>query len=453
MNTRSSLAAAAVLFTLFVPRASLVARTPNIVLIFTDDQGYQDVGCFGSPDIRTPNLDRMADEGMMMRDFYVAAPVCSASRAALLTGCYPLRVGITGVLFPRNEVGLHQDETTIAESLKQRGYATACIGKWHLGHLPKFLPTSHGFDHYYGIPYSNDMRIQRDGKSGPPLMRDTEIIEHPADQATLTKRYTEESVRFIRENRERPFFLYLPHTMPHVPLFASADFKGRSRRGLYGDVIEEIDWSVGEILSTLRELDLDRHTLVVFTSDNGPWLGKKKAGGTALPLRGGKFGTFEGGMRVPCIVRWPGKVPAGSVCREPAGTIDLLPTFAKLTGATLPRDTKIDGLDIWPLMTGIKDTRSPHEAILFYRGKRLEAVRSGKWKLHLARATDGTKRKGTAKTNRAKARAPRLYDLSTDVSESKNLAGKHAEIVERLTSLARKRDTGIRSGKRPAGSL
>ena len=411
---------------------------PNFILIFTDDQGYQDVGCFGSPNIATPNLDRMAKEGMRFTDFYVASAVCSPSRAALLTGCYPPRVGITGVLFPRHSIGLNPEETTIADALKTKGYATACIGKWHLGHLPDFLPMKHGFDSYYGIPYSNDMSIRREGKKGPPVMRNEEIVEHPAKQALLTKTYTEEAVRFIRTNREKPFFLYLPHTMPHVPLFVSERFKGKSKGGIYGDVIEEIDGSVGEILGAVKEAGLDERTLVIFTSDNGPWLSKKKHGGSALPLRDGKFSVYEGGMRVPCIMRWPGRIPAGRVCSEIAATIDLLPTLAKLVGLDLPDDRAIDGKDIWPLMAGEEGARSPHELYCFYRGAGLQAVRSGKWKFHLPR---GGKRK----------RPGQLYDLSEDIGEKSNVAEQNPDVAKRLEERARAFNKALQANRRPPG--
>ena len=408
------------------------ADKPNFIIIFTDDQGYQDIGCFGSPLIRTPNLDRMAAEGMKFTDFYVASAVCSPSRAALLTGCYPPRVSITKVLFPRDNIGLNPDEVTIADVLKSRGYACACVGKWHLGHLPQFLPMRQGFDSYYGIPYSNDMRIKRGDKSGPPLMRNEDIIEHPANQATLTLRYTKESIKFITENKDRPFFLYLPHTMPHVPLFVSEKFKGKSKRGLYGDVIEEIDWSVGEILKTLKELGIDEKTLVLFTSDNGPWLSKRKNGGSALPLRDGKFSTYEGGMREPCIARWPGRIPAGAVCREVCSTIDFLPTLARLAGARLAADRVIDGRDIRPLMSGKPGAKSPHEAFYYYKGGKLEAARNGKWKLILKKT-------------------PELYDLDADISEEVNVAGEHPEIVKRLTDIMEDFDRELKANTRPAG--
>jgi len=414
------------------PRAS--GDRPNFIIIFTDDQGYQDVGCFGSPLIKTPNLDRIAAEGMKFMDFYVAAAVCSPSRAALLTGCYPPRVGITEVLFPKDDVGLNVAEITIADILKARGYVCACVGKWHLGHLPEFLPSQQGFDYYYGIPYSNDMQIERGDKSGPPLMKNDQIIEHPADQATLTQRYTKQAIKFITENKDRPFFLYLPHTMPHVPLHVSKKFKGKSKRGLYGDVIEEIDWSVGQIIKTLKKLGIDEKALVLFTSDNGPWLIKGENGGSALPLRDGKGTTYEGGMRVPCIARWPGKIPSGKVCYELCAAIDLLPTFAKLAGAKAPTDRVIDGKDIWPLMSGKLAAKSPHKAFYYYKGNRLEAVRSGGWKLRRVKETE-------------------LYNLEVDISEKHNLASDRPKVVEQLTDMMRDFDRQLKASVRPAGKV
>ncbi len=435
--------AAAFLATPAVVARGAAARLPNFVLIFADDQGYQDIGCFGSPKIKTPNLDRMAKQGMRFTDFYVGAAVCSASRASLMTGCYCDRVGVRGVFFPnrKNPQGLHPDEITVAEVLKARGYATACVGKWHLGDEKVFLPTRQGFDSYFGIPYSNDMSITRDGRRGPPVFRNEEIVEHPAQQATLTKRYTEEAVKFIRASKDGPFFLYLPHTMPHVPLFASEKFKDTSARGLYGDVIEEMDWSVGEILRTLKETGVDDNTLVIYTSDNGPWLSKRANGGCALPLRDGKFSTWEGGMREPCIMRWPGRIPAGTECGEVAATIDVLPTFAKLAGAKVPDDRIIDGRDIWPLMSGRSGAKSPHEVYFF----RSVAVRCGKWKLHLS-GRDTVKKRPDQKF-------PALYDLSADVSEDHNLAAEHPEIVQRLTALLNAHKEEIARNKRPVGQI
>ena len=425
------------------------ADKPNFVIIFTDDQGYQDVGCFGSPSIKTPNLDRMAAEGMRFTDFYVAASVCSPSRAALLTGCYPPRVGITKVLFPRDNIGLNPEEITTADILKGQGYATACVGKWHLGHLPKFLPMNNGFDSYFGIPYSNDMdgvkdkdknldRAWRQKDYTPwnvPLMRNEEIVERPADQTKLIERYTEEAVKFIRRNKDGPFFLYLPHTMPHIPLFVSDEFYAEDAREAYKATIEQIDFSVGQVLAALKDAGVDRNTLVVFTSDNGPWLSKKHHGGCALPLRDGKFSTYEGGMREPAIMRWPGTIPAGKVCREVCGTIDLLPTFARLAGAKVPSDRVIDGRDVWPLMAGRSGAKSPHEAFFYYRGNNLEAVRSGRWKLRRAK------------------KSTELYDLQADISEKNNLADKHPEIVRRLADTMEAFDSELKANARPAGKV
>jgi len=422
---------------------------PNFVVIFTDDQGYQDVGCFGSPSLKTPNLDRMAGEGMKFTDFHSAASVCSPSRAALLTGCYPPRVGITKVLFPKDNIGLNPQEVTIADLLRERGYVTACVGKWHLGHLREFLPTNNGFDSYFGIPYSNDM----DGVEGKnrnldrawrqkdyslwnvPLMRNETIIERPADQTKLIERYTDEAVKFIRTNRDKLFFLYLPHTMPHIPLFVSDEFYVEDVQKAYKATIEQIDSSVGRVLAALKENGIDRKTLVVFTSDNGPWLAMKHFGGSALPLRDGKFSTYEGGMREPCIMRWPGRIPAGKVCRELCGTIDLLPTFARLAGARVPAGRVIDGRDIRPLMAGEPGAKSPHEAFFYYRGTNLEAVRCGKWKLRRVK-------KGTE-----------LYDLEADVGEKTNVAETHPEIVARLTGVMEEFDRELKANARPPGKV
>ena len=428
-------------------------RPPNFIIIFTDDQGYQDLGCFGSPDIATPCIDKMAAEGTRFTSFCVAAPVCTPSRAALLTGCYPQRVCLPNVLFPGSKVGFSDGEVTLAELLKARGYATACVGKWHLGHLPQFLPTRHGFDSYFGVPYSNDMSVDptmavaddvvwREGmtlermrsekpkRDWVPLLRGEKVVEYPADQTQLTTRYTEEAIKFITANRDKPFFLYLPHTMPHIPLFVSERFKGKSKRGLYGDVIEEIDWSTGQVLDAVRKLGLAENTCVVFTSDNGPWLIMKQNGGSALPLRDGKGTTYEGGMRVPCVMWWPGRIPAGKTCGEFASTLDILPTFARLAGTEAPKDRIIDGKDIWPLMAGAEGAKSPMEAFFYYRGYGLEAVRSGKWKLHLARKVGGGKGKA------AQERPAALYDLEADISEKNDVAAANPEVVKRLEELA-----------------
>lgn len=437
-------------------------ESPNIVLIFTDDQGYQDIGCFGSTTIRTPHLDQMAEEGMKFTDFYSACSVCSPSRAALLTGSYPPRTGITQVLFPRHQIGLSPKEVTVAEILKEKGYATACIGKWHLGHHKKFLPTNQGFDTYFGIPYSNDMTLDptasfasdavfRKGytlekartaqtvKNFVPLMRDNEIIEYPADQTTLTKRYTEEAIKFMTENKDNPFFIYLPHTMPHIPLFVTPEFAGKSAEGLYGDTIEELDWSVGQILKSIKSLGLDDNTLVVFTSDNGPWKLKSGHGGSAFPLRGYKFSTYEGGMRVPCIMRWPGKIPAGGVCNKVAATIDLMPTFTKLAGAEIPDDRVIDGYNIWSLMSGEKGASSPHSAYHFYKGTRLESTRKGDWKIRV--------------TGNNKNRNVELYNLKVDISESNNIADSHPDKVKALMAEMQSFDSQLRERKRATGQL
>ena len=458
LNAATALGVAAALPGHLMAKSADKSAQPNVIIIFTDDQGYQDLGVFGSPNIKTPNIDRMANEGMRFTDFYSAASVCTPSRAALLTGCYPERVGNLGVLFPRSKKGLNPKETTIAKMLKNAGYATACIGKWHLGYQPEFLPTSHGFDSYYGIPYSNDMTIALNMKLSPqlklregvtretiwekkknrvPLMRDEEVIEYPADQSTLTQRYTEAAVTFIKTNRDTPFFLYLAHTMPHIPLYASPGFQGVSEAGLYGDCVEEIDWSVGQIMETLKQQGLDKTTLIVYTSDNGPWHFKanatdkvkgnmnRRVGGSALPLRGYKFQRWEGGMREPTVMRWPGHVPAHTVCAEIAGTIDLLPTIAALSGATLP-ERKIDGKSIVSLLEGRDGAKSPHEAY-FYRTK---GVRVGNWKL-----ING-----------------KLFNLSKDISESENMAQGHPEIVERLEKLLNEHKRELNETKRPFGT-
>ena len=414
-------------------------KLPNFVIIFTDDQGYNDLGCYGSPTIKTPHLDKMAAEGLKFTDFYVAASVCTPSRAALMTGCYPRRVSLPHVLFPNTRIGINPDEITIAEILKGQGYATMCIGKWHLGHLPPFLPTRHGFAHYFGLPYSNDMRPETNPRRYPPLplIRDENIIEENPDQSRLTERYTDEAIRFISENKGRPFFLYLPHTMPHVPLYVSERFRGKSAGGLYGDVIECIDWSAGQILDTLARLGLAENTLVVFTTDNGPWLQRGKHGGSALPLRAGKGTMYEGGFRVPCIMRWPGRIPAGAVCSEMATTMDLLPTMARLAGTEPPSDRIIDGKDIWPLMAGAAGARSPHEAFYYYTGNNLRTVRSGEWKL----VFEGTRRREVAA----------LYNLEADIGETENVIAERPAVAVRLRALAEKirDDIGDDRTKRP----
>ena len=394
--------------------------------------------------------------------------MCSPSRAALLTGCYPPRVGLTKVLFAQDNKGLNPEEVTLAEMLKQVGYRTACIGKWHLGHKAAFLPTEQGFDSYYGIPYSNDMRIDptakladdivlREGvtrdqiKKVPvskqkdrlvPLMRNEEVVEYPADQTSLTRRYTEEAIRFMEENKDQPFFVYLPHTMPHIPLFASEEYRGKSAAGLYGDTIEEIDGSVGQLTDALDRLGLANQTLVIYTSDNGPWKLKNGHGGRAHPLRGFKFNTYEGGMRVPCIMRWPGQIPPGSETDAVAGTIDLAPTIAALCGAALPQDRVLDGHDIMPLMTGESAT-SPHQAYFYYKGNRVSAVRAGDWKL---RTTPANPKKQIPEM-------VELFNLEDDISESKNLATEQPEKVAQLREMAAQFNQELRNASRPIGEL
>ncbi len=436
---------------------STAARKPNFVVILADDQGYRDVGCFDAPLIETPNLDRMAAEGMRFTDFYSAAPVCTPSRAALMTGCYPQRVGLPGVLGPQANTGIHADEVTMADLLKGQGYATACFGKWHLGHHPEFLPTRHGFDEYFGLPYSNDMwpNHPTSDKYPPlPLIEGETIIEYNPDQTQLTTWYTERAVRFITENKDNPFFLYLPHNMPHVPLFVSDKFRGKSKQGLYGDVIMEIDWSAGQILDTLRTLGLDDDTVVVFTSDNGPWLSYGDHAGSALPLREGKGTTFDGGQREPCIMWGPSRIPAGTICTEMCVMFDLLPTFASLTGAVMPSDRVIDGKNIWPLMSGKPKARTPHEAFYFCRGMKPEAVRSGDWKLHLPHAYRSCPEPGTGGQPRPyiqKKTGTELYDLSKDIAEQTDVSADHPHIVEKLSKLAQQFNTDLRKTRRPPG--
>jgi arylsulfatase A-like enzyme len=421
---------------------------PNIVIVFTDDQGYQDLGCFGAEGFETPNVDRMASQGMKFTDFYATASLCSPSRAALLTGRYPLRAGIPKVLYPYSTEGLSSDEITIAEMLKQKDYATACIGKWHLGHHPRYLPPHHGFDVYFGLPYSNDMTPDAVKNPNPrarsyppvPLVRQTETIELEPDQSQLVKQYTAEAVAFIEANRDRPFFLYFPHTFPHVPLYASADFEGSTERGLYGDVIAEIDWSVGEVLESLKRTGVDDRTLVIFTSDNGPWLVKGENSGSAEPLREGKATAFEGGHRVPCVMRWPGKIPPGTTCRRMATTMDILPTIARITGTELPKDRIIDGQDIWPLLSGSADDAYRHKPFYYYRDTGLYAVRSGKWKLVVPH-TYGSIEGATLATPTDPGTYARrqtdlaLYDLEKDPGETTNLAASHPDVVARLEEL------------------
>jgi len=418
---------------------------PNVVLIFIDDMGYGDIEPFGSTKVRTPNLNVFAKEGRKFHSFY-ATPVCSMSRAALMTGCYNQRISIPGVLFPQAKIGLNSKETTVAEVLKTQGYATAIIGKWHLGHLPEFLPTKHGFDHYFGIPYSNDMGANRNGNPPLPLIRGEKTIETEPDQSLLTKRYTEDAIDFIKQNKSKPFFVYLPHTMIHGPMAASPAFKGKSNSGLLGDVIEEIDWSVGQVMKTIKELGLDEKTLVIFTSDNGP------ATGSAGPFRGKKGSNFEGGVREPCIMRWPGKIPAGTECNQIAGNIDVLPTLAAISGAKLDPKQIIDGKDISTLMFDDKagPVRDVHLYCTANLGNPVQAIRMGEWKLFLPASDDG----GAAKKKKEKgnaAEANMLFNLEKDRGETTDVFDKNPEIVEKLRKEARTRISEILANRRPAG--
>lgn len=473
----------ALIAALSLPAASArAAAKPNFIVIFTDDQGYGDLGCYGSPDIPTPNIDRMAAEGMRFTSFY-AAPFCGPSRASLMTGCYPPRAGLAFNHSPGAQTGINPNEITVAELLKSRDYATMHIGKWHLGDHPQFLPTRHGFDKFFGIPYSNDMwpyhpnmplgenphprllaarkRGEMTGYAGQgreyklpspfeiplPLMENEKTLETDPDQTGLTTRYTEKALAFIEANKDGQFFLYLAHAMPHVPLFVSKKYEGKSKRGLYGDVIMEIDWSVGQILKKLKSAGIDDNTLVVYTSDNGPWLAYGIDGGSAGPLREGKGTSFEGGMRVPGIMRWPGKIKAGSRTSAVAANMDLLPTFAELAGAAVPKNRVIDGRSLWPLLSGTTDI-SPHDAYFYYGGSRpnrgganLRAVRVGEWKLFLRRQADG------------KFNATELYNLHEDVSEKFNRMERHPEIASRLLKTAQQFNKDLAKHSRPLGKV
>jgi len=403
---------------------------------------YADLGCYGNNRARTPNLDRMASEGIRFTDFYVGQPVCSASRAALLTGCYPGRVGVQGAFGPNSRTALHTNEVTIAEMLKPRGYTTAIYGKWHLGHTPEFLPTRQGFDDYFGLPYSNDMwpfhPVNPTNYPPLPLIEGERIVQYMPDQTQLTTWYTERAVKFIERNKDRPFFLYVPHNMPHVPLHVSAKYKDKSGAGLYGDVIMEIDWSVGEILAALKRSGLDDRTLVLFSSDNGPWLEYGNHAGNAGPLREGKMTSFEGGFRVPFLARWPGHIPTNRVSRELVTAMDVLPALASLTGAELPK-SRIDGKDISPLLIGTPGARSPHDAFFYYCEEQLQAVRSGKWKLHLPHEYIHIDPPGAdAKPGKVGKQqiGLALFDLDQDLGETNDVAEKYPTIVARLQGLA-----------------
>jgi arylsulfatase A len=436
--------------------APAAERPPNVVVIFCDDLGYGDLGCYGHPTIRTPNLDRMAAEGMKFTDFYSAAPVCTPSRAALLTGRLPQRSGMTSdtrrVLFPDSAGGLPDSEITLAEVLRERGYATACVGKWHLGHLPQYLPMRHGFDSFFGLPYVNDMdRVADKGPKGRaaffepkveywnvPLMRGEAIVERPADQHTLTKRYTEEAVKFIGANKDKPFFLYLAHAMPHVPLFASQDFAGKSPRGLYGDVVEELDWSVGEVLKAVRAAGIDKNTWVTFTSDNGPWLMFREHGGSAGLLREGKGSTWEGGMRVPGVMWWPGTIPADTTIHDMACTMDLFVTAAKLAGGKVPDDRPIDGYDLTATMTG--KGSGPRDVMFYYRDEKLYAVRQGPWKAHFVT------RPGYGPDKPEAHDPPLIFHLGRDPGEQFDQSKQRPNVVARLKKLAEEHAAGMKPG-------
>ncbi|MDB4766298.1 sulfatase [bacterium] len=454
---------------------------PNVVLIFMDDMGYADIGSFGATAYDTPNLDRLAKQGRRFTDFVTSSAVCSASRAALLTGCYHRRVGISGALFPKSKTGLNPDETTLAEVCKSKGYATACFGKWHLGHHRPFLPLQHGFDEYFGLPYSNDMwphmpdylpaSAKNKRKNFPPLplFDGNEIIDEDvdgADQAELTVKYTERSVAFIEANKEQPFFLYLPHTMVHTPLYVSKRFEGKSKSGLFGDVMMEVDWSVGQVMDAVDRNGLSDNTLIIFTSDNGPWLTFGDHAGSAAPLREGKQTMFEGGYRVPTVMRWTGKIQPDSVCDQLASTIDILPTVANLIGADQPMN-KIDGLDISELIFGDSEAESPRKSFYCYFGKgQLHAVRDGRWKLHFPHGYQSVEKGSpgngglSGKTKGSKT-SEELYDLKNDPGERNNVLQQHPEIVQRLEQLAdqARNDLGDKltkvqgNGSRPAGTL
>jgi arylsulfatase len=427
---------------------ALPERHPNIVIIFTDDQGYNDVGCFGAAGFQTPLMDLLAAEGVKFTNFYVAQPVCSASRAALLTGCYPNRLGIHGAFSHTSITGLNPAETTIAEMLKPLGYATGLVGKWHLGYQPEFLPTRQGFDEFFGLPYSNDMwphhPTQKDHYPPLPLYeQETGVDTLWEDQSQLTRQYTTRAVEFIEKHHERPFFLYLAHSMPHVPLFVSEAFAGQSEKGLYGDVMMELDWSVGEVMAALKKYGIDEQTLVIFTSDNGPWISYGGHAGSAAPLKEGKGTVWEGGVRVPCIMRWPGVLPAGAEQTAPAMTIDILPTLARLVSAPLPA-LPIDGKEIWPLVTVQPGATSPQQAYYFYyRQNELHAVLSGKWKLYLPHRYQ-TLQSGIALRNdgypvpyeMTDLAELALFDLEKDREEMHDVASAHPEVVERLLGYA-----------------
>lgn len=446
---------------------------PNVIIILADDLGYGDVGCYPESPFRTPNLDRMAAEGIRFTDFYVPVPYCAPTRASLLTGRYPVRCGMTRNPFPRedlggvrnaDDVGIRQDELLLGEVLQQAGYRTACIGKWHLGHQPQFYPTRHGFHEYFGILYSNDMHPVR-------LLDGEQVVEYPVVQATLTRRYTERALRFIEENRNRPFFLYLAHAMPHKPLACSEAFFEKSGKGLYGDVMAELDWSVGQVLGALQRWGLDRKTLVFFTSDNGPWYG-----GSAGGLRGMKGSGCEGGIRVPLIARWPGRIPPGRVCSAPAIIMDLYVTVLAACGVPLPDDRILDGRDLTPLLSGTRESWEDTRTLFFYRGQRMIALRHGPWKLHLVAVPPGQLTAAPADRPYRDPRGPdgvrilapcqqyhpshhpgkqsgdpvpalSLFHVAEDPGEQHNVAAMHPDVVRELQTLAETFGQRVRAGQ------
>ncbi|MCC7494310.1 MAG: sulfatase [Fimbriimonadaceae bacterium] len=453
-------------------RGRAQGRLPNIVLVFTDDQGYADLGCYGASGFQTPQIDSLARDGLRFSSFYVAQAVCSASRTGLLTGCFPNRIGILGALNHTARHGIGDREVTLGQLLQSVGYATGIFGKWHLGHHRQFLPLQHGFDEYLGLPYSNDMwPVRDDGTAAPPsdkgkgsypplpLYDGNEVvatITDPAGQDSLTTRYTERAVAFIERHRQRPFFCYVPHSMPHVPLGVSAKFRGSSQQGRYGDVIQEIDWSVGQILSTLDRLDLRDNTLVIFTSDNGPWRNYGNHAGSPGPLREGKGCMWEGGCRVPCVVRWPGVIAAGRETDQIAATVDLLPTFAAITGAALP-EHPIDGLNLLPLLRN-EPGAVPRSEYFYYYGETLCAVRRGSWKLtfpHAYRSYAGVNpgRDGLAGPYAQGQVGYELYHLETDLGEQRDVAAQHPALVTELRALGEQQRALLTAGKRPPGRL
>jgi len=402
-------------------------KKPNFVVLFADDMGYGDWNRGGHPTIQTPNMNKMADEGIQLTQFYSGNPVCSPSRSALLTGRNCIRTGVINVFFPNNDMGMSQKEITIADALKPLGYATACIGKWHLGDRHEYRPLRQGFDYYYGILYSNDM-------TNPDIYCNDEMIEHPSDQTTLTRRYTEEAVKFIKEHKDQPFFVYLPYTFPHIPLYASDKFLDTSLRGLFGDTIEELDWSVGKINETLEKLGLSENTLVIFTSDNGPWITQNQEGGSAGLLRGAKGDTWEGGMREPFIAKWPGQIPAGKMSTEVASVLDFFPTFVTLAGGKIPDDRPYDGVNMMPALEG---KEMPERTIYYYSTYHLHAIRKGKWKLHF-RYYDHSKGGYLVERNWVTPERPLLFDLHADPSEKYDVAERYPDIVKDLQEAAEK---------------